>query len=455
MKTLYLDVFSGLSGDMFIGALLDLGVDFRQLEYGLAKLNLDGYRLEHRRAAKCGIEGVKFDVHLAAECGHEQGHDEGPDYHAHSHSHSHGPGDHAHSHSHGPGDAGHSHAGSRNFRQIKELIRASALSDWVKEKSIAVFQRIALAEGKIHGMPPEQVHFHEVGAVDSIVDIVGGCLALELLGKPRVLASAVVEGTGWVKCAHGRMPLPAPATLEILGARGVALSQCEEPRELLTPTGAALLAEFAEGFGPMTGLVAEKVGYGVGTRDNDTRPNVVRAALGEVVAVSSQSSVISVQSGQAAAAAAHDWDTDTIAVLETNLDDINAEILGAFVERALEAGALDVFHTPIQMKKNRPGVLLTVLCVAADADKFAALLLRETSAFGVRRTLAERRKLKREFLTVKLPQGEVTVKLGKLDDAVVQIAPEFESCKQLAGKSGTPLKQIYDAALAAAQSQLR
>lgn len=451
MKTLYLDVFSGLSGDMFIGALLDLGADFRQLEYGLAKLNLEGYSLAHRRAAKCGIEGVKFDVLLTEPAPVPAS--EGPDYHAHSHAHSHGPGD--HSHAHGPGDSGHSHDGSRNFHQIKLLIRASTLSDWVQKKSIAVFHRIAVAEGKIHGMPPEQVHFHEVGAVDSIVDIVGGCLALELLGKPRVLASAVVEGTGWVRCAHGRMPLPAPATLEILGARGIALTQCEEPRELLTPTGAALLAEFAESFGPMSGLVAERVGYGVGTRDNDTRPNVVRAALGEVAGESNSCSAFSVQSATGAATAAHDWDTDTVAVLETNLDDVSGEVLGAFVENALGAGALDVFHTPIQMKKNRPGVLLTVLCAAADADKFAALLLRETSAFGVRRTLAERRKLKREFLTVQLPQGEVTVKIGRLDGAVVQVAPEFESCKQLAAKSSVPLRAIYEAALAAARGQLR
>jgi uncharacterized protein (TIGR00299 family) protein len=451
MKTLYLDVFSGLSGDMFIGALLDLGADFRQLEYGLAKLNLEGYSLAHRRAAKCGIEGVKFDVLLTEPAPVPAS--EGPDYHAHSHAHSHGPGD--HSHAHGPGDSGHSHDGSRNFHQIKLLIRASTLSDWVQEKSIAVFHRIAVAEGKIHGMPPEQVHFHEVGAVDSIVDIVGGCLALELLGKPRVLASAVVEGTGWVRCAHGRMPLPAPATLEILGARGIALTQCEEPRELLTPTGAALLAEFAESFGPMSGLVAERVGYGVGTRDNDTRPNVVRAALGEVAGESNSCSAFSVQSDTTVTAATHDWDTDTVAVLETNLDDVSGEVLGAFVENALGAGALDVFHTPIQMKKNRPGVLLTVLCAAADADKFAALLLRETSAFGVRRTLAERRKLKREFLTVQLPQGEVTVKIGRLDGAVVQVAPEFESCKQLAAKSSVPLRAIYEAALAAARGQLR
>lgn len=454
MKTLYLDVFSGLSGDMFIGALLDLGADFRQLEYGLAKLNLDGYSLAHRRAAKCGIEGVKFDVLLTEPAAPPA--NAGPDYHAHSHAHSHGPGDHAHAHSHGPGASDHAHDGSRNFRQIKTLIHASTLSDWVQEKSIAVFQRIAVAEGKIHGMPPEQVHFHEVGAVDSIVDIVGGCLALELLGKPRVLASTVVEGTGWVRCAHGRMPLPAPATLEILGARGIALTQCEEPRELLTPTGAALLAEFAEAFGPMSGLVAEKVGYGVGTRDNDTRPNVVRAALGEVQNPRSKvQGLESASPSETAANTAHDWDTDTIAVLETNLDDVAGELLGAFVEQALGAGALDVFHTPIQMKKNRPGVLLTVLCAADDADKFAALMLRETSAFGVRRTIAERRKLKREFLTVKLPQGDVTVKIAKLDGAVVQVAPEFESCKQVAAKASRPLKTIYEAALVAARTQLR
>jgi uncharacterized protein (TIGR00299 family) protein len=453
MKTLYLDVFSGLSGDMFIAALLDLGADFRQIEYGLAKLNLDGYSLAHRRAAKCGIEGVKFDVLLTEPTSPPT--NDGPDYHAHSHSHSHGPGDHSHSHSHGPGGADHSHGDSRNFHQIKALIRASTLSDWVKEKSIAVFHRIAVAEGKIHGMPPEQVHFHEVGAVDSIVDIVGGCIGLELLGKPRVRASAVVEGTGWVRCAHGRMPLPAPATLEILGARGIALSQCEEPRELLTPTGAALLAEFAESFGPMSGLVAERVGYGVGTRDNDTRPNVVRAALGVLAEGGNQVAQSIDQPATATAASTHDWETDTIAVIETNLDDVSGELLGAFVEQALGAGALDVFHTPIQMKKNRPGVLLTVLCAAADADKFAALMLRETSAFGVRRTLAERRKLAREFITVQIAQGAVPVKIGRLDGAVVQVAPEFEPCKQLATKSGVPLKQIYEAAIVAARSQLR
>jgi uncharacterized protein (TIGR00299 family) protein len=278
------------------------------------------------------------------------------------------------------------------------------------------------------------VHFHEVGAVDSIVDIVGASIGLELLGKPRVLASAVVEGVGWVDCAHGRFPVPAPATLAILGARGVGVTQCSEPHELVTPTGAALLAEFVETFGPMQGLVAEKIGFGLGTRDNQSRPNVLRAVLGEV-------------SGARGQVPGPDWETDTIAVLETNLDDINAEILGGFVDTALAAGALDVFHTPIQMKKNRPGVLLTILCAATDADKFSELLLRETSAFGVRRSIAERRKLKRQFKKVKTPYGEVTVKIGTLDGKVVQAAPEFDSCKKIADRAKVPLKQVYEAAV--------
>jgi uncharacterized protein (TIGR00299 family) protein len=454
MKTLYLDIFSGISGDMFIGAMLDLGVDFHQLEYALASLKLDGYRLQATRKQKSGIEGVKFDVHLADEPGHSHAHEhthaDGTkhthEHHHHEdedHQHSHGSGDH-HEHSH---ECEHVHG--RNFSDIRRLIQSSNLSEWVKAKAIAVFHRVAVAEGKIHGHPPEEVHFHEVGAVDSIVDIVGACICLELLGKPRVLAAAVVEGTGWVKCAHGRMPLPAPATLEILGARGVALAQCEEPHELVTPTGAALLAEFAEGFGSMQGLVATKVGYGLGTRDNQTRPNVLRAVLGEAAEVPS-----SKLQAPSSVSSNLDWETDTIAVLETNLDDCSAEILGNVVELALAAGALDVFHTPVQMKKNRPGTLLTVLCAAGDGDKLTELMLRETSAFGVRRHLAERRKLRREFITVKLPQGEVSVKLGKLDGKVVQVSPEFESCKQLAAKSGLPLKEIYQAALVAARSKV-
>jgi uncharacterized protein (TIGR00299 family) protein len=428
MKTLYLDIFSGISGDMFIGALIDLGVDARKLERELAKLKLDGFHLHVSRKQKSGIEGVKFDVHLAEDHHHEHGHDHG---HAHEH-------DHQHAHSHDILHATfheHTHGENRNFSEIKSLISRSALSAWVKQKSLAVFQRIAEAEGKIHGMPPEKVHFHEVGAVDSIVDIVGACVALEMLGKPRVFAAPVVEGVGWTHCAHGRFPVPTPATLAILGARGAGVTQCDEPHELVTPTGAALLAEFVEEFGPMQNLVAEKIGFGLGTRDNRTRPNVVRAVLGRKSEVGSQRSEI------------HDWETDRVAVLETNLDDINSEILGHFVDATLAAGALDVFHTPIQMKKNRPGVLLTILCAETDADRFSEMILRETTAFGVRKTVAERRKLKREFTKVKTEFGEVSVKLGTLNGKTIQAAPEFESCKKLAAQKRVPVKQVYEAAI--------
>ena len=428
MKTLYLDIFSGISGDMFIGALIDLGADARRLERELKKLKLGGYHLHVARKQKSGIAGVKFDVHLA-------------DAHEHHHNH-----DHEHD---------HHHEENRTFAEIKKLIGRSALSAWVKKKSVAVFQRIAEAEGKIHGRRPEKVHFHEVGAVDSIVDIVGACIALELLGKPRVLAAPVVEGAGWVDCAHGRFPVPAPATLAILGAHGIGVTQCDEPHELVTPTGAALLAEFVESFGPMHGLIAEKIGFGIGTRDNQTRPNVLRAVLGKCDACRVAGDVAhGAVSRHSSLVTRHplDWETDRVAVLETNLDDVGGEILGHFVETALTAGALDVFYTPIQMKKNRPGVLLTVLSAETDADRFSEMILRETSAFGVRRTMTERRKLRREFSKVKTPFGEVTVKIGRLNRKVFQAAPEFESCKKLAVRAKIPLKRIYEAALKAIKS---
>ncbi len=426
MKSLYLDLFSGISGDMMLGALLDLGVEFNALQRELKKLKVDGYHLHAARRDKMGINGVKFDVHLEGEpCDQDHGHNHD---HAHDHGHDHS---HSHSHSHGPGEAAHHHEAQRNFRQIRELIQSSELAPWVKERSLAVFQRIAVAEGKIHGMPPEKVHFHEVGGVDSIVDIVGTAIALDLLGRPRVLASGVTEGTGFVRCAHGRFPIPAPATLEILGARGISVSQCEEPGELVTPTGAALIAEFAESFGPMRDVVAQKVGYGLGTRDNKTRPNVLRAVLG----------------APSQADGEHDWETDTIVVLETNLDDVTGETLGHFLETTLAAGALDVFHSPIQMKKNRPGVLLTVLCAVADVDRFTARILKHTSAFGVRRSVLERRKLKREFVTVKTDFGEIPIKLGTLDGERVQAAPEYDVCKAKAIQAGVPLRTVFDAAL--------
>lgn len=422
MKHLHLDLSAGISGDMFVGALLDLGVDARQLERELRRLALDGYHLHAEHKTKAAIRGTKFDVHLAGtDCGHT---------HDPVHGHSHGP---EHAHDHGP-DGDHTHG--RDHAQIQQLIRSSTLSPWVRERSLAVFQRIAIAEGKIHGVPADRVQFHEVGAVDSIVDIVGACIALELLGSPTITASAVVEGTGFVRCAHGRMPLPAAATLEILGARGIAIAQCDEPHEMVTPTGAALLAEFATSFGPMQGVVGARVGYGLGTRDHRSRPNVLRAIFWEAEEV----------------AAALDWESDTVAVLETNIDDLTPEILGAVLEKALRLGALDAFHTPVQMKKQRPGVLVTVLCRPEEADTFTEFLLTETSAFGVRQTLAQRRKLRREFAEVKTRFGSVKIKLGRLSGRILQAAPEFESCRSVAAMAGVPVKDVYTAALIAAST---
>lgn len=439
MKTLYLDIFSGISGDMFLGAMLDLGVDFQELTRQLSKLGVSGYHLHATRRQNSSIEGVKFDVHIEADHDHHAEHEHAHGHHHHhDHEHGHGHGRHHHEHKHNHEEEHHhehSHEHSRDFAEIKRLIQSSSLSDWVKERAISVFQRVAAAEGKIHGKPADQVHFHEVGAIDSIVDIVGACVALEMLGRPRVLAAPVVEGTGWVNCAHGRFPVPTTATLEILGARGIALTQCEEPHELVTPTGAALLAEFAESFAPMQALVATRVGYGLGTRQNKTRPNVLRAVLADAAPAAAASN----------SAGGRDWEIDTVAVLETNLDDCNSEILGHFLERALAAGALDVFHTPIQMKKNRPAVLLTVLCAEGDADRFCEMLLRETSAFGVRRHTAERRKLRRSAGTVSTVFGDVAVKYGTLNGESVHATPEFESCRKLAEASGKPLRAVYEA----------
>lgn len=426
MKTLYLDIFSGISGDMFLGAMIDLGVEAKVLETELSKLNLDGYLINVSRKTKANIDGVKFDVHLLPKEGEAKS---GSSTHSNEHSHSHSH-EHSHSHSHSHDSDGHIH--ERNFDDIKKLINNSSLSEWVKEKSVAVFRRVAEAEGKVHGMSPDEVHFHEVGAIDSIIDIIGACIALEFLGKPLVLSAPVVEGTGWVDCAHGRFPVPTAATLEILAARGVTVNQCDEPHELVTPTGAAILAEFAERFELLKGVIPERIGYGLGTRDMNTRPNVLRAVLGKLDALAESGTL--------------DWHSDTVAVIETNLDDINAEHLGYFVEAALKDGALDVFYIPIQMKKNRPGVLLTILCNEVDVDRFSEKILRETSAFGVRYRNVDRRKLQREQCIVDTSIGQVRVKLGRLNGEIVQASPEYESCRELALKKGVALKDVYAAA---------
>ena len=300
MKTLFLDCFSGISGDMTVGALVDLGVKPSTLEWELSKLDLGDFHMHFAREQRQQIEGVKFGIHEGAThthaqdepahehqhcCGHDHDHDHGPAHHEHTepdHSHAH---EHAHDHDHGielHEHEHHHHAHGRSHGQIRALIEASELSPFVKKHALGIFQRIAVAEGKIHGMPSADVTFHEVGALDSIADIVCACVGLEALGVEKVFVSSLHEGRGTIECAHGTFPLPAPATLEIL--TGIPLSQIDEPHELITPTGAAIVAEFGASFGPMPRMKSEKIGYGVGTRHLDSRPNVLRAVLGELVA---------------------------------------------------------------------------------------------------------------------------------------------------------------------------
>jgi uncharacterized protein (TIGR00299 family) protein len=391
MKLLYLDCFAGISGDMFLGALIDLGVSEDALRVELTKLKLPGYTISTRRVVKQNISATKFDC---IEAGHP----------VMKHGHDH-----------------------RGFTEIAAMITGSGLSENVKRRALSVFKRIGEAEAKIHGVPLEKIHFHEVGAVDSIVDIVGACVALEILDVDEVQALPPRLGSGFVETAHGKFPVPAPATLELL--KGVPVQSSGEPVELVTPTGAALLVEFCTKFGPMPVMSIEKIGYGAGTRDLEKTPNVLRAIVGEA--------------GSEAG--------DTIAVIVTNIDDMNPQLFGDVMERLLAAGALDVFFTSIQMKKNRPGMLLSVLCERSDVDRMAELVLTHTTTFGLRVHEAQRRKLAREIVKVTTKFGEIEVKVGRLAGKVVSRSPEYESCKQAAAKAGVAVKDVYNEAARAAE----
>jgi pyridinium-3,5-bisthiocarboxylic acid mononucleotide nickel chelatase len=300
---------------------------------------------------------------------------------------------------------------------------------------LAIFERIAVAEAKIHGVTVETVSFHEVGAVDSIANIVGACIALEELGTPRVMVSPLREGRGWIDCAHGRFPLPAPATLEIL--HGIEIEQVDELWESIRPTGAAIARELAESFGALPRMEIERVGYGIGTRDLKERPNVLCAVLGHTEP-----------------SAPNDFETDTIIEIETKLNDLSRELTGAALERLLALGALDVSLTPVQMKKNRPGVQMSVLCEPALEQKIVHALLTETSAFGVRRSEKRRYKLERRFEKVPTPIREIPVKLGCSAGEVVQVAPEFESCRVASERTQQPLRLIYQVALTAYEQRV-
>jgi uncharacterized protein (TIGR00299 family) protein len=388
---LYLDPFSGVSGDMFIGALLDLGLDLARLHSELAKLNLTGYRLSSKRVMRGAMSATKFDVEIDASI-----------------------------------------KTYRNFSDIKQIIEASALSVAVKTASLKAFTVLAEAEARIHNMSIEHVHFHEVGALDSIVDLVGGCIALEILNVGDLVCGPLALGAGgFVKCDHGMMPVPAPATLEIV--KGIPLRNTPVEKELTTPTGAALVKALASHFGPMPEMEIAKIGYGAGSRVEQAVPNILRVALG------------SASMSQASA------DSDTIVEISTNIDDATPEVLGYVAESLLAHGALDAFFTPIQMKKMRPAVMLTVLAEEAKLDELAAIIFKECPTFGLRYRKQSRMKLARKMVTVQTAFGDVRVKIGEWKGQAVSLHPEFEDCKTRAQEKNVALRAVIDAARTAAQ----
>jgi len=388
---------------MFCASLLDLGVPLDLFEKAVASLHLpEKIVLKTERALRGGLAGTRFLV-------------ETPDDHAHHHHHHD-----EHSHNHG-----------RSWAQIQNLLKKSKLDAKVRDSALAMFQRVAEAEAKLHGVPIDTVHFHEVGAIDSIVDLVCAAAGIHHLKLSEMTASTPVDGTGTIQCAHGKFPLPAPATAEIL--RGIPIRQLDIPYELTTPTGAAILAHFVKKFGVLDSFTADLIGYGLGTRDLSDRPNVLRAFLGHLSSVSPEA-------------------TETVFEIRTHLDDITGEHLAHAIDRLMAEGALDAAASPLLMKKGRPGHLLTVLAEPADAEKLAATVLRETTAFGLRIERVERRTLRREEKTVSTPYGTIRVKLGYLGDSLVQIHPSDDDCRKSAISASVSHSDVAAAARSAARS---
>ncbi len=389
MKTAYFDCFSGASGDMVIGALLDAGLALERLEQELQKINVSGFRLTATRGMKGSLSGVKFDVEV---------------------------------------DEGHAH---HHLRHILEIVDQSALSDGIKTKSRTIFECIAMAEARIHQSDVEEVHFHEVGGLDSIVDIIGSVTALEQLGIERVCCSRIHVGTGFVKCQHGEIPVPAPATLELL--KGLPIYSRGIEAELVTPTGAALLKNLCSSFGAMPAMRIDSVGYGLGSRDLEI-PNMLRVLIGETET--------------------DEYDHDQVVLIETNIDDMSPEILSGACEVLLRHGALDVWMTPIVMKKGRLGTLLSVLARQENQNACLATVFSETTSLGVRISHLGRQKLLRESISVDTRFGQVGVKIARSSKEVMNIAPEYESCREVAVDQSVPLKEVYDEAKSAARKQV-
>jgi pyridinium-3,5-bisthiocarboxylic acid mononucleotide nickel chelatase len=382
MRTLYFDCFAGASGDMILGALIAAGVDADHLRSQLSLLGVEGFSVSFETVNKSGLSANYARVETA----HERKH--------------------------------------RHLSDIRKIIDASQLSNGVKQRAITIFTRLAEAEARVHNEPVEHVHFHEVGALDAIVDVVGAAICFELLAIERFVCSPIHVGSGTVEMAHGRFPVPPPAVAELL--KGVPFYSTELKGELLTPTGAAIITTVCKEFGPIPQLRVEETGYGAGTRDYENFPNVLRVMIGE--------------------SQARDETEQTLWMLETNVDDVSPQIIGHVMDRAFTLGARDCYFTPIHMKKNRPGVLLSILCDPKIKTAMMDLLFTETTTIGVRSYQVNRRALDRQMVRVETPYGPIDVKVARLNGRVVNAMPEFEQCRQAAEREGVALKEVEDAA---------
>jgi uncharacterized protein (TIGR00299 family) protein len=426
MRIAYLDCFSGISGDMFLGALLDAGLSSTVLQETVSALDV-GARLEISRVVRSGISGTKVDVWIGDEK------DLPREQVSHHHGHSH-----EHEHSHQQSSAGgsppvarpsrlHTH---RGLNEIRAIIRNAKIAPAAQERALAIFQALGEAEAKIHNADIEKIHFHEVGAVDAIVDFVCAAVGSLAIGVDEWVCSPLNVAGGTVECAHGVFPVPSPATVELL--RGAPVYSSGVNAELVTPTGAAIVKTLCKRFAPFPAMKITALGYGAGTRDLGGQPNVVRLTIGDSV--------------ETQLAASPEVPEDTIAVLEANLDDLNPQVFGYVMDRLLAEGALEVFGTPVQMKKNRPGIVLSVLARPEDAPRLSKLIFDETTTLGIRMRQERRQTLLRRTVTVHTIWGEVRMKVANLNGSIANYAPEYEDCRRIADQHKVPLKQVMQEA---------
>ena len=421
MRIAYLDCFSGISGDMFLGALLEAGLPAKVLEETVAALNV-GARLEISRVTRSGISATKVDVWI----GDEKDLPREQVSHAHQHEHEHHEGSAGVSPAVVRASRPHHHEPHRGLKEIRDIIRGAQIAPAAQERALAIFQALGEVEAKIHNTDVEKIHFHEVGAVDAIVDIVCAAVGSLALGVDEWVCSPLNVGGGSVECAHGRFPVPSPATVELL--RGAPVYSSGVDAEVVTPTGAAIVKTLCKRFVPFPAMKIAATGYGAGSRDFTGQPNVVRLTIGDGV--------------ETRFAKSSDIPEDTIVVLEANLDDLNPQVFGYVMERALAEGALDVFGTPVQMKKNRPGMLLTVLARPEDASRLTKLVFGETTTLGIRMRQERRQTLARRTVAVQTPWGEVRMKVANLNGSIANYAPEYEDCRRIADQHKVPLKQV-------------